>query len=176
MGSPSRRALVAELDRFDRLLEVGSGDRLGVADSLADRGRDVIAIDVAVDEGAGDDGAREEDGAGAEDGSGEDGGAGDDGGTRRSAGSLRVRHGDVVVLANATDPSSAIGASGGIDAVYARRLPAELHRPTVELARRLDAACLFTTLGFEEPVVPVERRSLPDTTLYVARSSTGPSP
>ncbi|GAA0520873.1 hypothetical protein GCM10008992_21330 [Halorubrum aquaticum] len=154
-----------ELDRFDRLLEVGSGDRLGVARDLADRGRDVIAIDVAVDEGA-------------------DG----DGTTGRPDGSLRVRHGDVVALAEASDPTSEIDASAetdtsvgidsaaGVDAVYARRLPAELQRPTVELAGRLDAACLFTTLGFEEPVVPVERRSLPRTTLYVARSAADPSP
>lgn len=142
---------MAELDRFDRLLEVGSGDRLGVAEALADRGRDVIAIDVAVDDG-------------------------DDGGTGGSAGSLRVRRNDVISLADAHDPSDAIGADGGIDAVYARRLPAELQRPTVELARRLDADCLFTTLGFEEPIVPVERRSLPGSTLYVARTSTTPSP
>jgi uncharacterized UPF0146 family protein len=161
--SPSRRALVAELDRFDRLLEVGCGDRLGVARDLADRGRDVIAVDVAVDD--------------------EPGGATDESaGENRSAneagtvpdGSLRVRRGDVVALADAAAPPSALGIgsedAAGFDAVYARRLPAELQRPTVELATRLDAACLFTTLGFEEPVVPVERRSIPGTTLYVARA------
>jgi hypothetical protein len=41
----------------------------------------------------------------------------------------------------------------------------------VALADRLDAACLFTTLGFEEPTVPVRRRSLPGTTVYVARDA-----
>ncbi|WP_066411794.1 UPF0146 family protein [Halorubrum aethiopicum] len=148
MESPSRRALVAELDRFDRLLEVGCGDRLGVARNLADRGRDVIAIDVEVD-GSGDEDPRVD-------------------------GSLRVRRGDVVALADAADPSSALAIgnedAAGVDAVYARRLPAELQRPALELATRLDAACLFTTLGFEEPVVPVRRRSIPGTTLYVARA------
>jgi len=48
-------------------------------------------------------------------------------------------------------------------------LPAELQRSTVDLAERLNADCLFTTLGFEEPVVPVTRRTLSETTLYVAR-------
>ncbi len=154
---------MAELERFDRLLEVGCGDRLGVAEDLADRGRDVTAIDVAdvaIDGSGGDDHVA---------------GSTEDANTV-PRGSLRVRHGDVVVLADAPDPSSSLGTSDGVDAVYARRLPAELQRPTVALARRLDAACLFTTLGFEEPVVPVERRSLPDTTLYVARSIADPSP
>jgi uncharacterized UPF0146 family protein len=149
---------VAELDRFDRLLEVGSGDRLDVAGDLAARGHDVVAVDVAVDD--------DHDVAGPVDADG--------------AGSLRVRHGDVVALADATDPASALGVGSGpgtgIDAVYARRLPAELHRPTVDLATRLEAACLFTTLGFEEPVVPVRRRSLPATTLYVARTDTTRAP
>ncbi len=161
---------MTELDRFDGLLEVGCGDRLGVASDLADRGRDVIAIDVAVD---GDDGADEwDDRADGADGSADERSAPD--------GSLRVRHGDVVALADTADPSSALGVGSedgtGIDAVYARRLPAELQRPALELATRLDAACLFTTLGFEEPVVPVERRSRPGTTLYVARSVTDRSP
>ncbi len=151
---------MTELDRFDRLLEVGCGDRLGVAEDLADRGRDVLAIDVAIDGSSGGDHVA---------------GSTEDADTV-PPGSLRVRHGDVVALADAPSPSSALGTSDGVDAVYARRLPAELQRPTVELARRLDAACLFTTLGFEEPVVPVERRSLPDTTLYVAHSAADPFP
>jgi hypothetical protein len=62
--------------------------------------------------------------------------------------------------------------------VYACHLPAELQRPTVALARRLDAACAFTTLGFEEPVVPVTRRALGAAVLYVARDGGpgGPTP
>ena len=63
-----------------------------------------------------------------------------------------------------------------IDAVYACHLPAELQRPTVALADRLEAVCVFTTLGFEEPVVPVRRRSVEGASLYVARGrrSSGP--
>ncbi len=53
--------------------------------------------------------------------------------------------------------------------MYACNLPAELQRPTVALADRLDAVCVFTTLGFEEPVVPVRRRSVEGAAWYVAR-------
>jgi uncharacterized UPF0146 family protein len=150
--SPSRPALVEALAGHDRLLEVGVGDRPGVGRSLADRGRDVVAIDVAVGEPALA-AADETDGPGV-------------------AGSLLVAEADVLDLAEGTDceiESVLRGPSDEFDAVYARNLPAELQRPTVALAERLDAACLFTTLGFEEPTVPVRRRSLPEGTVYVAR-------
>lgn len=152
MGSPARRTLVAELARYDRLLEVGIGGRPETARSLAERGRDVIAVDV-------DPGATEAGGSVVDE----------------TEGSVRLRRGDVVALADAADPAAALGApaTDGIDAVYGLRLPAELQRPTAALAGRLGAACAFTTLGFEEPVVPVERRSLRDATLYVARGPTG---
>ena len=55
-----------------------------------------------------------------------------------------------------------------VDAVYALNLPAELQRPVRDVARAADADCLFTTLGFEEPVVPVTRESVGRETLYVA--------
>jgi hypothetical protein len=55
------------------------------------------------------------------------------------------------------------------DAVYALNLPPELHRPTLDVARRHDAAFLFTTLGGDQPAVPVERETLPGETLFVAR-------
>jgi uncharacterized UPF0146 family protein len=167
---PSRRALVGALARYDRLVEVGVGRRPDVARALADRGAEVVAVDVAV-AGA----ARE-----AADETGPDG-----------PGTLRVVAGDVTALATADDAAvraalglgvgadsagdgtaSAEGADGvaGVDAVYARNLPAEIQRPTVALAERLDAACLFTTLGFEEPVVPVRQRSTADgTVVCVAR-------
>jgi len=165
--SPSRRALVDELDRYDRLLEVGIGDRPGVARTLADRGCDVIAVDVDAD--------RLTDYIPVD-----------------SGGSLLVRRGDVVALASLDDPLTALTDPqsadpvdpvdrgpdptsptdiAGFDAVYARNLPAELQRPTVSLADALDADCLFTTLGFEEPVVPVERRSIRGSTVHVARGS-----
>lgn len=164
MVSRSRQALVDALARHDRLLEVGVGDRPGVARSLAERGGDVVAVDVAVGERTRA-AARETEGA-------------------TVAGSLRVIEGDVLDLAESAEPAEAAvesgpaGATGEFDAVYACNLPAELQRPTVALADRLEAACLFTTLGFEEPTVPVRRRSLPETTVYVARdgSARGGSP
>ncbi|MFC7187988.1 UPF0146 family protein [Halorubrum yunnanense] len=152
MVSPSRRALVEELARHDRLLEVGVGDRPGVARSLAERGRGVVAIDVAVGEAA-IAAASETEGS-------------------EVAGSLRVVEADVLALAEATDGETGTaldGTTGGFDAVYACNLPAELQRPTAALADRLGAECVFTTLGFEEPTVPVRRKSLPEATVYVAR-------
>jgi uncharacterized UPF0146 family protein len=62
------------------------------------------------------------------------------------------------------------------DAVDAGNPPVELQRPTVALADRLDAVCVFTTLGFEEPVVPVRRRSVEGTVLYVASGGEPGSP
>ncbi|MBP1922965.1 uncharacterized UPF0146 family protein [Halorubrum alkaliphilum] len=164
MVFPSRRVLVDELDRYDRLLEVGIGDRRGVARALADRGCDVVAVDVAVDGGI-------------------------EYGPTDADGSLLVRRGDVVAIASldgpltaldgpqSADPSDPVDrgpAPTGVDdfdAVYALNLPAELQRPAVSLADALDADCLFTTLGFEEPIVPAERRSVRGTTVHVARES-----
>jgi len=56
----------------------------------------------------------------------------------------------------------------GADVVYARNLPAELQRPTHEIAATVDARLSFTTLGAEEPVVRVQREALPGETLYRA--------
>jgi len=71
---------------------------------------------------------------------------------------------DAVAASRRPDP----GPAAGVDAVYALNLPAELQAPTATLARRVGADCLFTTLGFEEPAVPVRRESVGDETLYVA--------
>ncbi|EMA65163.1 hypothetical protein C461_15015 [Halorubrum aidingense JCM 13560] len=158
MVSSSRRVLVPELASHDRLLEVGVGNRPGVASALAERGADVVAIDVDVGER-----------------------------TRRAArahsvsadadeGSLRAIEADVFALDEADDAGINAGADARVDAVYALNLPAELQRPTAALAARLDADCLFTTLGFEEPVVPVDRRSLSGATLYVVRDRKGRGP
>ena len=49
---PSERALVAALGRYERLIEVGVGRRPGVARALADRGHEVVAIDIEVSEAA----------------------------------------------------------------------------------------------------------------------------
>ena len=59
----------------------------------------------------------------------------------------------------------------GADAIYARNLPPELHRPALEIARTVDADLLFTTLGGDQPAIPVDRESIETGTLYVARST-----
>jgi len=157
--SRSRQALADELARYDRLLEIGIGNRPGVARSLAGRGREVVAVDVALGERA----------LAAADET-------DETNEAPVAGALRAVEGDVLALAERAGDEAASPdwlTAADVDAVYACHLPAELQRPTVTLADRLDAACLFTTLGFEEPTVPVRRRSVPGTTVYVARD--GPS-
>lgn len=65
-----------------------------------------------------------------------------------------------------TDPEPSIYADA--EAIYALNCPPELHRPVWELARRVDADFLFTTLGTDQPVVPVSRRTLPTETLFLA--------
>ena len=54
------------------------------------------------------------------------------------------------------------------DAIYAVNLPPELHRPALDVAREVDADLLFTTLGGDEPTVPIEREPLATETLYVS--------
>ncbi|WP_020221776.1 UPF0146 family protein [Halarchaeum acidiphilum] len=54
------------------------------------------------------------------------------------------------------------------DAVYALNCPPELHRPLRDVARDVDADCLFTTLGGDQPAIPVSRRAVGSETLYVA--------
>jgi uncharacterized UPF0146 family protein len=53
------------------------------------------------------------------------------------------------------------------DALFAQNLPPELHRPTAQLAARVGADCLFTTLGGDPPLVEVSRENLAGETLYV---------
>jgi hypothetical protein len=85
--------------------------------------------------------------------------------------SVRFRVDDIVARSEADDP----GETYRVDALYGLNLPPELHRPTRDLARRVRADFLFTTLGYDEPAVPVEREPLPaGETLYVARTGTGP--
>jgi len=70
------------------------------------------------------------------------------------------------VVDDVTDPTLAVYADA--DAIYALNLPPELHRPVVGVARRVGAACLFTTLGADQPEVAVRRATLPGETLYLA--------
>ncbi|AGB14974.1 hypothetical protein Halru_0330 [Halovivax ruber XH-70] len=61
----------------------------------------------------------------------------------------------------------------GADAIYALNLPPELHRPVAEVATDVGADFLFTTLGGDQPQLPVARESLPVGALFVA-SLSGP--
>ncbi len=73
---------------------------------------------------------------------------------------------DIVARSEATDP----GPLYRVEALYALNLPPELHRPTRDVARSVGAEFLFTTLGYDEPAVPVDREALPGgETLFVAR-------
>jgi uncharacterized UPF0146 family protein len=65
------------------------------------------------------------------------------------------------------DPDPAVYRNA--DVIYALNLPAELHRPTLAVAQDHDAAFLFTTLGGDQPAVPVERETVPGETIFVAR-------
>jgi hypothetical protein len=67
-----------------------------------------------------------------------------------------------------TDPEHSV--YDGASAIYALNLPPELHRPVWTVAREHDAVFLFTTLGAEQPSVPVARETLPGETLYVAEA------
>ncbi|MFB6302421.1 MAG: UPF0146 family protein [Haloferacaceae archaeon] len=59
------------------------------------------------------------------------------------------------------------------DVVYARRLPPELHRPTLAVARAVGAELVFTTLGGDPTLVPVDPETVPGGTLYRPRASRG---
>ena len=131
--------LADRLAGYDSLLEVGVGRRPDIAAALADAGSRVVAIDVDPEVVA-------EARAGAQT-------------------DVTVIHADVVSLAD----QQQLPFEYDVDAVYARNLPAELQRPSQQLARRVDADLLFTTLGFEEPVIPVERDHLERDVLYVVR-------
>lgn len=68
------------------------------------------------------------------------------------------------VLDDVTDPDMSVYRDAR--AVYALNCPPELHRPLRSVARRADARCLFTTLGADQPAVPVDRDTVPGETLY----------
>jgi hypothetical protein len=72
---------------------------------------------------------------------------------------------DVVAASESADPHPCYRA----DAYYALNCPPELHRPIRTLARQHGAEFLFTTLGGDQPAIPVSRETLPGETLFVAR-------
>lgn len=128
MNPDSQAGIVEALARFDRVVEVGIGNRTDVSAALVEAGVSVTATDVT---------------------------------TRAVPDGVRF------VIDDVTAPDSEVYA--GADAVYALNLPPELHRPAWDVAREHGAAFYFTTLGGDQPEVPVERRTLPGETLYVAR-------
>ncbi|WP_129114454.1 UPF0146 family protein [Halegenticoccus tardaugens] len=77
---------------------------------------------------------------------------------------VRFVRDDVVARSEREDP----GERYRVDAVYALNLPPELHRPTRRVARAAGADFLFTTLGHDEPTVPVRREAVGRETLFVA--------
>ncbi|MFC3957445.1 UPF0146 family protein [Halovivax cerinus] len=77
-----------------------------------------------------------------------------------------VPDGVAFVRDDVVDPDPSVYADA--DAVYALNLPPELHRPAADVAQAADADFLFTTLGADQPQVPVEREPLPVGTLYLA--------
>ena len=144
--NPTARGRIADrLAGFETLLEVGIGERDAVAAALNARGRDVTAIDVS------------------------------DAAARAVPEGVRFRRADVTAVAAAGDPVADLSLPRAPEVVYACNLPAELQRSTRRLAARTDAVCAFTTLGFEEPVVPVRRRhAVGSDTLYVVRGRLDP--
>ncbi|ELZ94848.1 hypothetical protein C440_07227 [Haloferax mucosum ATCC BAA-1512] len=113
------------------MVEVGIGRESAVAAELAERGVEVVAIDVhefPVPDG------------------------------------VRFVRDDVFAREELSNP----GPYEDADAIYALNIPVELHRPTAHVARRVGADFLFTTLGYDEPSIPVSREALPGDTLYVA--------
>jgi len=115
----ARGALVERLATYDRLVEVGVGERPGVAGALATRGATVTATDVE----------------------------------KRA-----VPDGVAFVRDDVTDPDRSV--YRGVDAVYGLRVPPELQRPLVDVARAADADALFTTLGADPVVVPASTETL----------------
>jgi len=82
-----------------------------------------------------------------------------------------VPPGVTFVVDDVTAPDRGVYANA--DALYALNCPPELHRPVLELARAVEADCLFTTLGTDQPAVPVTRETLPGETLFRAAQADG---
>jgi uncharacterized UPF0146 family protein len=134
----SRTELAARLATYDRLVEVGIGRRPEVAAALVHAGCTVTATDVFD--------APVPDG-------------------------VRFVRDDVVARRDALDgdpPGAPLPDHYRADAVYGLNLPAELQSPARDVAHAAGADFLFTTLGFEEPAVPVARETVGTETLYVA--------
>jgi uncharacterized UPF0146 family protein len=141
--APSRAAIADRLASYESVLEVGVGRRPGVAAALAAAGLDVTAVDVH---------------------------------DRPVPDSVQFLQDDIVErAATATESAGSDGdiesetAHYRVDAIYALNLPPELQQPTHTIARAVDAAFLFTTLGGDPATIPVRTELIGRETLYVAR-------
>jgi hypothetical protein len=83
---------------------------------------------------------------------------------------VRFVRDDVVERAESLDghPGDPLPDHYRVDAVYALNCPAELQSAARDVAHAAGADFLCTTLGFEEPVIPVARETVGAETLYVA--------
>ena len=81
---------------------------------------------------------------------------------------VRFVRDDVVARADRVAAGDPPGETYDADAVYARNLPPELHRPVRDVARAAGADCLFTTLGGDQPAIPVRRETVGVETVFVA--------
>lgn len=138
------RSLSDILTRYDRLVEVGVGDRTDLAAALADAGHEVVVVDVTPPDPP--PGVR----------------AVCDDVVARAESVERARH-------EGRPPDLAdLGPYAGADAVYARRLPPELQRPALTVTRAADAPLLFTTLGGDPVLVEASVETVAEGTLYRA--------
>jgi uncharacterized UPF0146 family protein len=146
-------ALVARFSAYDSVVEIGIGRRPEVVAALAAKGVDVAATDV--------DDVRDTIGD-------RQGGDGDDRDSDVDVpSSVSFVVDDVVEASERDDPGDVYH----VDLVYGLNLPPELHRPTLEVARAVDADFLFTTLGYDAPAIPCATESLPGgETLYAVRN------
>ncbi|PSP65370.1 hypothetical protein BRC76_00070 [Halobacteriales archaeon QH_8_67_36] len=128
------QALVTRLSAADFVVEVGVGNRPGVAAALATRGVDVTVTDIA---------------------------------------GQSVPDGVRFVRDDVTAPTLSV--YRGADIVFARHLPPELQWPVRDVARRVGAACWFTTLGGDPAVVPAKTEQLPGGAV-LHRAVDGPGP
>ena len=81
---------------------------------------------------------------------------------------VRFVRDDVVARADRVAAGEPPGDTYDADAVYARNLPPELHRPVRDVARAAGADFAFTTLGGDGPAVPVRRETVGNETVFVA--------
>ena len=135
MTRPRRASVVRRLAGYERLIEVGIGNRTELAAALADRGCTVVATDVV---------------------------------DRETPPGVEFVRDDV------TDPD--LGVYEGAGAVYMRNCPPELQRPLAAVAGQVGADCLFTTLGGDPTVLPVEREPVEGGTLFRASRGTRGGP